>query len=137
MIFRGGFGVFYKRFASSDILTSLRENGAREQVYFCANPDFFPSIAPDAACLDTATAPTVYRVSPHLHTPIQMQGMVSVEHSFGRFGSLATSYYPRRQFHELDSLNLNAPLPDTGVRPYGGTQNVYQFSSDGISKGQD
>ncbi|MGA8938943.1 MAG: hypothetical protein WB439_07245 [Acidobacteriaceae bacterium] len=44
--------------------------------------------------------------------------MVSVEHSFGRFGSLAASYYPRRQFHELDSLNLNAPLPVTGVRSY-------------------
>lgn len=137
LIFRGGFGVFYKRFASGDILTSLRENGIREQVYFCTNPDFFPSIAPDAACLDTATAPTVYSISPRLHTPIQMQGMVGVEHSFGRFGSLAASYYPRRQFHELDSLNLNAPLPGSGVRPYDGTQNVYQFSSDGISKGQD
>jgi hypothetical protein len=137
LVFRGGFGVFYKRFASSDLLTSLRENGVREQVYFCTNPDFFPSVTPDAACLDTATAPTVYRVSPGLHTPVQMQGMFGVEHSFGKFGSLAASYFPRRQFHELDSLNLNAPLPGSGLRPFGGTQNVYQFSSDGISKGQD
>jgi hypothetical protein len=137
LVFRGGFGIFYKRFASSDLLTSLRENGIREQVIFCTNPDFFPSVVPDAACLDTATAPTTYRVNPHLHTPVQMQGMFGVEHSFGRIGSLAASYYPRRQFHELDSLNLNAPFPGTGVRPYGGTQNVYQFASDGISKGQD
>jgi hypothetical protein len=137
LILRGGFGIFYKRFASSDLLTSLRENGVREQVYFCTNPDFFPSITPDVACLGGATAPTVYRVSQSLHTPVQMQGMFGIEHSFGRFGSLAASYYPRRQFHELESLNLNAPLPGSGVRPYGGTQNVYQFSSDGISKGQD
>jgi len=137
LVFRGGFGIFYKRFASSDLLTSLRENGIREQVIFCNNPDFYPSLTPDAACLDTATAPTTYSVNPHLHTPVQMQGLFGVEHSFGRFGSLAASYYPRRQFHELDSLNLNAPLPGTGIRPYGGTQNVYRYASDGISKGQD
>jgi len=144
LVFRGGFGIFYKRFASNDLLTALRENGIREQVIFCKNPDFFknpdivpPDITPDAACLDTATGPTTYRVSPHLHTPVQMQGMFGVEHSFGRIGSIAAAYFPRRQFHELDSLNLNAPLPVTGVRPYGGTQNVYQFASDGISKGQD
>jgi hypothetical protein len=137
LVVRGGFGIFYKRFGSSDLLTSLRENGIREQLYFCADPDFFPSITPDAACLGSATAPTVYRVSHSLHTPVQMQGMFGVEHAFGRFGSLAASYYPRRQFHELDSLNLNAPLPGTGMRPFGGTQNLYQFSSDGISKGQD
>jgi hypothetical protein len=137
LVFRGGFGIFYKRFASSDLLTSLRENGIREQVIFCANPDFFPSLVPDAACLDRASAPTTYLVNPHLHTPVQMQGLLGVEHSFGRIGSIAATYYPRRQFHELDSLNLNAPIPGTGVRPYGGTQNVYQFASDGISKGQD
>ena len=137
LMFRGGFGIFYKRFAGSDLLTSLRENGVREQVIFCANPDFFPSVAPDAACLGTATAPTTYQVGPSLRTPVQMQGMFGVEHSFGRFGSVAASWYPRRQFHELDSLNLNAPLPGTGARPYGGTQNVYVFASNGISKGQD
>ena len=87
--------------------------------------------------MGTATAPTVYRVNPYLHTQVQMQGMFGVEHGFGKYGSLAASWYPRRQFHELDSLNLNAPLPGGGVRPYGGTQNVYEFASNGISKGQD
>ncbi len=136
-IVRGGFGIFYKRFPATDLLTSLRENGIREQVTFCANPDFYPSLVPDAACLATATAPTTYHVVPYLHTPVQMQGMFGLEHSFGRLGSLAATWFPRRQFHELDSLNLNAPFPGTGVRPFGGTQNVYAFASNGISKGQD
>jgi hypothetical protein len=34
----------------------------------------------------------------------------------------------------FDSVNVNAPLPN-GTRPLGGTQNIYQYSSGGISNG--
>lgn len=136
LVLRGGFGVFFKRFAESDLLTSVRENGLNEQVYFIENPDFYPMI-PTPSSLGVSTDSTIYRVSPRLHAPVQLQGMIEAEHAFGKYGTLAVSYYPRRQYHELDSRNANAPMPGTGVRPYGGTQNVYEFSSDGISRGQD
>ena len=150
LVLRGGFGIFYKRFASTDILTSLRENGVTEQVYFVTDPDFFcePSAGeaasfpactevPTPASLGAATPSSVYRINPRLHSPVQMQGLISAEHSFGKIGSVAATFYPRRQVHELESLNLNAPMPGTGVRPFGGTQNIYEFSSDGISRGED
>ncbi len=136
LVLRGGFGIFYKRFASGDLLTSVRENGVTEQVYIVNNPDFYPTI-PAQSSFDAGTTPSVYRLSPRLHSPVQLQGMIMAEHTFGKFGSLAVSYYPRRQYHELESLNVNAPFSGTGVRPYGGTQNIYQFSSDGISRGHD
>ena len=136
LVFRGGFGFFYKRFAAADILNSIRQNGVTEQVYFIMNPDFYP-VVPAPASLGDAVPSTVYHISPRLHTPVQMQGMFSIEYGFGKHGSVAASYYPRRQFHEFESLHINAPLPGTGLRPFGSVQNIYQYSSDGISRGQD
>jgi hypothetical protein len=144
LVVRGGFGIFYKRFASSDILTSRREDGVREQVYFITDPNFFPEV-PTPASLGEATPSTVYQIYPRLHEPVQLQGVIGVEHSFGKIGSAAVNYFPRRQYHELESINANAPLqgtynvniPGSGVRPLGTSQNVYQFYSEGISKGHD
>ena len=144
LVVRGGFGVFYKRFASSDILTSRREDGVREQVYLVNDPNFFPNV-PTPASLGAATPSTVYKIAPSLHEPVQLQGVIGVEHSFGKIGSAAVNYFPRRQYHELESINVNAPLPGTynlsvpgsGVRPLGTPQNVYEFYSEGISKGHD
>jgi hypothetical protein len=144
LVVRGGFGIFYKRFASVDILTSRREDGVREQVYFVNDPSFYPNV-PTPASLGVATPSTVYKIAPHLHEPVQLQGVIGVEHSFGKIGSVAVNYFPRRQYHELESINANAPLPGTynvnvpgsGVRPLGTSQNVYEFYSAGISKGHD
>ena len=69
--------------------------------------------------------------------------MVSAERSFGKFGNIAATFYLRRTNHQFESLNINAPLPGTynpavpssGTRPFGGTQNIYEFSSDGVSNG--
>ncbi len=136
-VLRGGFGIFYQRFASADILQSLRQNGTTEQVFYIANPDFYsdiPDDIPDPASL-TATTPTVYRINPYLRSPMQMQGLITVEHSFGKFGSIAVNYFQRRSTHNFESLNINAPLPGTAARPFGGSGNIYEYSSDGISNG--
>jgi hypothetical protein len=152
LVVRGGFGIFYQRFASSNILQSLRQNGTTQQVYLVTNPQLNCDPAQNKPCsltdlssmpTLTATPTTVYQISPHLRSPVQMQGMVSAEHSFGKYGSLSASYFQRRSTHQFESLNINAPLPGTydptksgsGIRPLGGTQNIYQFSSDGIGNG--
>ena len=36
--------------------------------------------------------------------------------------------------HALRSRNVNAPLPGTGIRPFGGTENIYLYESSGLSK---
>jgi hypothetical protein len=103
------------------------------------------ALLPTLASLGAATPSTLYQICPHLHEPAQLQGVIGVEHSFGKIGSAAVNYFPRRQYHELESINANAPLPGTynvnirgsGVPPLGASQNVYQFYSEGISKGHD
>lgn len=69
-----------------------------------------------------------------------MASSFSGEHSFGDKGSIGATFLSFRGVHQYLSRNINAPLPGTydpadptsGVRPLGGSQNVYQFSSDGI-----
>ena len=139
LVFRGGFGIFYQRFASANILTSIRQNGVTQQSYQLANPSsdtYSPNsaAAPSVAGLSAVT-PTIYEIDPHLRSPTQMQGMFSGEHSFGKYGSLSVAYYRSRGTHQLDSVNINAPLPN-GSHPLGSAQNVYQFSSGGIRNGQ-
>jgi len=147
VVVRGGVGIFYQRFASGNILQSLRQNGTSQQVFYLVNPNsdtYNPnaSAAPSTAGLSAASS-TVYRINPNLHSPAQNQGMVSAEHSFGKYGNVAATFYLRRTNHQFESLNVNAPLPGTydpsnpssGTRPFGGTQNIYEFSSDGVSNG--
>lgn len=133
LVLRGGFGLFYERFPSASLLQSVRQNGTTEQVYKLTNPQFFPDF-PSPSSL-SGTPPTTYQVSPSLRSPTQMQGIITAEHSFGKLGSVAINYFQRRSVHEFTSLNVNAPDPSTGIRPLGGSQNLYQYSSAGTSDG--
>lgn len=141
-VIRGGFGIFYSRFEANNILRTYRQNGINQQAYFIQNPDFYPNI-PAPSALPSSTN-TIYRLDPNLRSPMQMQGMVSVDYSLGKYGSISVQYYQRKSTHHFTSLNVNAPLPGTydpsnpnsGIRPLGGNNNLYQFSSNGVSEGR-
>ncbi|MGO4517602.1 carboxypeptidase regulatory-like domain-containing protein [Terriglobus sp. 2YAB30_2] len=140
-VIRGGFGIFYQRFDAGNILRTYRQNGVTQQAFIVQNPDFYPNIPPASSLPQYLN--TVYRLDPNLRSPMQMQGMVSVDHSLGKYGSISVQYYQRKSTHQWTSLNINAPLPGTydpsnpnsGVRPLGGNSNLYQFSSNGLSEG--
>lgn len=142
-VLRSGFGMFYSRFGAGNLLTAVRQNGVSQLAYYVESPDTYPSI-PAPANL-TSTEPTIYRVSPTLHAAYVIDGSFSIEHGFGNDkGIVSATYIAARGDHQYLSRNINAPLPgtydpsvtDSGVRPLGGTQNIYQFSSDGIRRGQ-
>ena len=150
-VLRSGFGMFYNRFAVSNLLTAVRQNGVSQLAYLVQNPSFFCTTP---ACVQTAlagllasqpTEPTIYRVSPDLHAAYAMTGSFSVEHGFSNDkGVISATYIATRGVHQYLSENINAPLPgtynpdvaDSGVRPLGGTQNIYQFVSEGVRHGQ-
>ena len=132
-IIRGGFGFFYSPFDQQSLLTSVRENGTSQQTFYGTTP----------ATALAATA-TIYEVSPRLQRQYDIIGGIAIERSFGSRGRLSLDYSSVRGVHQFLSRNANAPLPGTydnamplsGVRPLGGTGNVYQYASDGISKGR-
>jgi hypothetical protein len=143
-VLRGGGGLFYDRFASSNILTAIRrQSGTQQAAYFVENPNFYQQYlnAPPLATSLGAAPPTLYNIDPHLRTQYDTVGGVTVERRIGKIGTASVNYIFLRTNHQYLSRNINAPLPGTynpadpssGVRPLGGTQNIYQFSSDGMA----
>lgn len=141
---RGGAGLFYDRFAASNILTSIRQNGVSQQSFFVTDPaqlTGYPN--PPSTAQLSGTAPTPYTISPHLRAETALVAGVSVDRSLGKLGSVSVSYMSLRGTHNYNSFNINAPEPGSfisgdpthpGVRPLGGTGNIYQFASEGINK---
>jgi len=142
-VLRGGGGIFYDRFASSNIVTAVhRQSGTQQAAYFVTNPDFYQqylNTPPPAAAL--GVPPTLYNIDPNLRTQYDSIGGVTVERRIGKMGTASVNYIFYRTNHQYLSRNINAPLPGTynpadpssGVRPLGGDQNIYQFSSGGTA----
>jgi Carboxypeptidase regulatory-like domain len=143
-VMRGGGGIFYDRFASSNILTAIhRQSGTEQAAYFVTNPNFYQqylNTPPPVAALGPVP-PTPYGIDPNLRTQYDTIAGVTVERRIGKIGSASVNYIFLRTNHQYLSLNINAPLPGTynpadpssGVRPMGGNQNIYQFSSGGMA----
>jgi hypothetical protein len=146
-VLRGGGAIFYDRFASTDMLTSIRQQtGSRQASYYVENPNFFQQYLNSPAPLSSlgAVPPTLYNVDPNLHIQYDMMSGLTLERAIGKIGSVSANYLYIRSDHQYLSRNINAPLPGTynpadptsGVHPFGGAQNIYQFSSDGAAKDQ-
>lgn len=126
---RGGVGLFYERFPATDILTATRQNGVRQRSYYIQNPDFYPN-APAPAQL-TAIEPTVRQIAPNLRSPYVTSWGLNAERGLAKYGNVGVGFTYERGLHQLLSRNANAPV--NGVRPLGGTQNLYQYASEGHS----
>ena len=144
-VLRGGGGVFYDRFVSTNILTAIRQNGVTQSSYFVENPDFYPTI-PSTASL-SAALPTIYQISPHLRSEYEIAEGLSVDRDLWKKGSISFNYLVGQGEHQWDSINTNAPLPGTynpgnattppsGTYPLGTSQPVYQFQSGGTMRVQ-
>jgi hypothetical protein len=141
-VIRGGAGIFYTHIASSNILQAQRQNGISQQQYFVASPTFYPSIPTGPAMLGAASSPTTYQISPSFRTQYSIIDTLELDHPLGTRGSVSLQGYSNRVVHLLVPRNINAPLPGTydpavpasGVRPFGGTQNIDEYESIGLAR---
>lgn len=139
-VFRAGYGWFFDRFAASNVLTAVRQDGSNQQQYVVKNPTFSANApSPTQLASSSSTAPTLYSLSPELKAAVNMQAAVGVDHSFGKALTLSATYINSRGVHQYLSDNVNAYLPSTynaatgtGVRPNGANENIYQFQSGGV-----
>lgn len=135
-VFRGGFGMFYDRFALANTLTADRYNGAVEQAYVVTNPLFFPNI-PSISTLSGALAPQVrYLKDSNLHSPYLMQTAFTVERQLPANTTLAVTYTNSHGLHELRSFDINAPLlgtyPGNPVYPFGNANPQLLMTTSGV-----
>jgi hypothetical protein len=137
-VLRAGFGIFYDRFSYNLIEQAERLNGITQQQSILTNPVIDSVTVPPALGTAAQISPTTYRISPTLHAPMTMQSAASIERQLTKSATLAVTYLNSRGEHQLFLRNINAPLlgtytgPGTGVRPLGGTDNIYQYDSEGV-----
>jgi hypothetical protein len=135
-VIRGGFGMFYDRFALGNTLTADRFNGSLEQAYVVTNPLFYPTI-PSIATLTGSLAPQVlYEKDANLNAPYLMQSAVTVERQLPSNTTLSVTYTNSHGLHELRSFDINAPLPGTyplnPVYPLGNTNPLLLMTTSGL-----
>jgi hypothetical protein len=141
-ILRSGFGLFYQRFPSLNVLEAERQNGTTEQEQLVTDPDFYPAVCSSTPA-DCAGAPTgtgaIFQIGPNLRAPYIMTAGIGVDKPIGRIGQISVNYLFSHGVHLYLTRNINAPLPGTfnpadptsGVRPLGTDQNIYQYESEG------
>jgi hypothetical protein len=142
VVIRGGFGIFYDRFQSGQILQAERLNGTPQgqQEFIVNNPTCFPGVDvafTDFASCGTPTSSTsnVYQISPRLRAPYTLQGAVSVERQVTKSATVSVTYLNSRGFDQFLSINASAPQPGTpcyltGCPPVSGG-NIYRYVSEG------
>jgi TonB dependent receptor len=91
-VLRGGVGVFYDRFALSNVLTATRFNGLVQQQYVINQPDFFPSVPSISSISAFSSRQTIEKLDSSLRTPYIIQSALSIERQLPRNNTLALTY---------------------------------------------
>jgi Carboxypeptidase regulatory-like domain len=140
-VLRAGYGIFYDRFAVSDVLETDRFNLQNVAQFTVTNPNFF-SATPVQVMPGPTTFLTKYQTNPNFRAPYLMQTAISLERQLTKTANLTVSYLNSRGWDQLFQNNINTPLPGTitfpyyqnpttGTRPFG-TTNIYEYESEGI-----
>ncbi|MFZ0863897.1 MAG: carboxypeptidase regulatory-like domain-containing protein [Candidatus Sulfotelmatobacter sp.] len=137
VVIRGGYGIFYDRFQTTQILQAERLNGVTQQQFIIDNPTCFPNVdvalTSFANCGPVAGKSNIYQISPRLHAPYTMQGAIGVERQLTKSATLSVIYLNSRGFDQFALINANAPYPGKPCAPdcpaiQGG--NIYRYVSE-------
>jgi Carboxypeptidase regulatory-like domain len=132
LVFRGGFGIFYDRFALANTITALRYNGVTQQQYIINNPNFYPVVPPVSVLGASQSAQEIQQNAPNVRSPYLMQTLLSVEQQLPFHTVIALSYSNTHGLHQLRSRDLNAPLFAGGPYPLGNDNPLFVVESEGL-----
>jgi hypothetical protein len=125
-VLRAGYGIFYDRFITDDILLQQRQNGVTQQVYLLPNPAFYdPSttVLPSQFVGVAASPQTIYLPNNNLRTPYTMQTGVSLERQLTKIANISVTYLNSIGRHAFYTNFINANSagqapPDTILYQY-------------------
>jgi hypothetical protein len=152
-VIRGGYGLFYSRFAVGSVLQTLRFNGFTQTNYVisagtpaaAAALAYYPNLPP--VSLLQVENQAIYTIDSNLRAPYEGQLAIGVDRQLPGRTQVSINYVNTRGMHVLRQRDINAPLPGTytgpgtGVRPFaddpriaGYNEDIYQYESSGIFK---
>ncbi len=139
-VLRGGFGMFYDRFALLNTLTAERYDGVTEHQYVVSNPNFFPIVPAIASLGGQQSTQVIQEVDAHLRAPYLMQSAFTVERQLPKNTTVALTYSNTHGLHQLRSLDINVPPPvifdptpaGESVFPYGTPNPIFLMTSSGL-----
>ena len=121
-VIRGGYGLFYDRFALADVLTTMQQNGSNTLSSTFKNPG--PACQPSSisSCGAASTnQPSTYTLGQGLRSSYTMQAAIGVDQQIGRAASVSVNYLNSRGNHQYLSRVYIDP-----------TAYNYQFQSGGV-----
>lgn len=135
-VLRLGYGVYYARIQPDLTLETLRQNGIAQQYFVVTSPAFYLN-APSVADLAANRQPEAIRTfESAIRAPEILQGAVTLERQLPKNMTVSVSYTNSRGIHQLRSRNINAPLPGSGIYPYGDPRKIYLYESSALFKQQ-
>ena len=133
-VLRVGYGIFYDRIDYDLILRALRQNGVTQQFFVATAPSFYPTTPLPATLLANSQPQAIQWLSNTFEAPRNMQSAVTLERQLPRNISLSISYINTRGVHQLREHDINAPLPGSGLFPYGTANPLYLYESSALYK---
>jgi hypothetical protein len=122
-VVRGGYGMFYDRFALADYLTTLQQNGTAQAISTFINPgsQCSPS-TPNQCGGSSASRASTTALGEGIRSSYTMQAAIGIDQQLGRSATISVNYLNARGVHEY--MTRNFFTPDS---PYD-----FQFQSAGV-----
>ncbi len=121
-VIRGGYGIFYDRFALSDVLTTFEQNGLNQVNSTFKNPGAACQPTSISSCgTGTTNQISTYSLGQGLRSSYILQSAIGVDQQVGRVGSISVNYLNARGVHQylsrvyFDPVNYNYQFQSGGV----------------------
>ena len=128
-VIRGGAGVFYDRSGPRPIADLLHFNGVNLLRFIPVNP-VFPETSETLAGVPTS----IVVLDPHSRIPYTVQYSIGIERQVTPKSNFSATYVGARGMDLFRSIDANAPLPGTVVRPDAALGQQRQIQSHGYQK---
>jgi hypothetical protein len=125
LVVRGGWGMFYDRFGIASVEQAERYSSSSGNLttYSLVDPTTYDATFSNRIPLGLLSAngnsSQKYQLDPNLRAPYLMQTAIGIEKQLLSRTTLGINFLSARGVHELQTVDINAPIPTVGALPPG------------------